>query len=207
MVMQHLTEQNKRELCQQIRDIESNCNAELVTVITRQSDEYYYIPVLWAALSALLLPGLISLLDLPLNVGDTYLLQIAVFAVFALILSWPPIKFQVIPKSVQYRRASLHAHELFFIEGLHITENRSGVMIFVSLAERYVEIIADHGIAEKIEQGVWQDIVDEFIEDVRRGKTADGYRRAVDRCGVLLKEHFPGSSNSANELPDHLIEL
>lgn len=205
--MQHLSEQNKRDLCEQIRSIEASCNAELVTVIARQSDEYYYIPVLWAALSALLLPGLISLLDLPLNVGDTYLLQIAVFTVFAVLLSWPPIKFRVIPKNVQFRRASLHAHELFFIEGLHITENRSGVMIFVSLAERYVEIIADHGIAEKIDQSVWQDIVDDFIEDVRRGNTASGYQHAVERCGTLLKEHFPGGSNAANELPDHLIEL
>lgn len=205
--MQHLSEQNKRQLCEQIRGIEASCNAELVTVIAKQSDEYYYIPVLWAALTALLLPGLTSLLDLPLNVGDTYLLQIAVSAVFALLLSWPPIKNRVVPKNVQYRRASLHAHELFFIEGLHITENRSGVMIFVSLAERYVEIIADHGIAEKIDQSVWQTIVDAFIEDVRHGNTAEGYQRAVERCGTLLKEHFPGGSNSVNELPDHLIEL
>lgn len=205
--MQHLSEQNKRELCEQIRGIEANCNAELVTVITQQSDEYYYIPVLWAALTALLLPGFVSLLDLPLNVGNTYLLQIAVFALFAALLSWPPLKFRVVPKNVQYRRASLHAHELFFIEGLHITENRSGVMIFVSLAERYVEIIADHGIAEKIDQSVWQEIVDDFIADVSRGNTADGYQRAVERCGSLLKEHFPGGSNTANELPDHLIEL
>ncbi len=205
--MQHLTEQNKRKLCQQIRDIESHCDAELVTVITRQSDEYHYIPVLWAALIALLLPGLISLLDLPLNVGDAYLVQVAVFAVAAVLLSWPPIKFRVVPKSVQYRRASLHAHELFFIEGLHITENRSGVMIFVSLAERYVEIIADHGIAEKIDQSVWQDIVDEFIADVSRGNTAEGYTRAVERCGALLQTHFPGGPGGANELPDHLIEL
>ncbi len=205
--MQHLSEQNKQALCEQIRAIESSCNAELVTVIARQSDEYHYIPVLWAALTALLLPGLISLLDLPLNVGDTYMLQIVVFLVFALLLSWPALKFRVVPKNVQFRRASLHAHELFFIEGLHITENRSGVMIFVSLAERYVEIIADHGIAEKIDQGVWQDIVDEFIVEVRRGNTAAGYQRAVERCGALLKEHFPGGSNAANELPDHLIEL
>lgn len=205
--MQHLSEQDKRELCEQIRGIEASCNAELVTVITQQSDEYYYIPVLWAALTALLLPGLISLLDFPLTVGDSYLLQIAVFVVFALLLSWPPIKFRVIPKNVQYRRASLHAHELFFIEGLHITENRSGVMIFVSLAERYVEIIADHGIADKIDQTVWQEIVDDFIVDVSRGNTAGGYQSAVERCGKLLKEHFPGGSSAANELPDHLIEL
>ncbi|MFK7733511.1 MAG: TPM domain-containing protein [Pseudomonadales bacterium] len=205
--MQHLNEQDKRELCEQIRNIEASCNAELVTVISQQSDEYYYIPVLWAALTALLLPGLVSLLELPLNVGDTYLLQIAVFAVFALLLSWPPVKFRVVPKNVQYRRASLHAHELFFIEGLHITENRSGVMIFVSLAERYVEIIADHGIAEKIDQSVWQEIVDDFIVEVSRGKTAEGYQHAVERCGALLQEHFPGGSSTANELPDHLIEL
>ncbi len=205
--MSHLSEQDKARIAQRIREIEAGCNAELVTVIAQQSDDYRYIPLLWAALIGLLLPGLVSLLDWPVTVGELYLLQIASFVFFALLFSWPPIKHRMVPQGVQHQRASRNAHQLFFIEGLHITEHRSGIMLFVSLAERYVEIIADHGINQYIAPETWQDIVDEFIRLVRTGDVAQGYLTAIERCGALLQQHYPGGSGEANELPDHLIEL
>ncbi|MFK8020635.1 MAG: TPM domain-containing protein [Pseudomonadales bacterium] len=205
--MNRLNNKDREIINRRIREIESECNAELVTVIAQSSDDYRYIPLLWAALLALMLPGVVSLLNLPLTIGQSYLAQVAAFFVFAALLSWGPIKSHVVPKSVQHRRARRHAHELFFIEGLHLTESRSGVMIFVSLAERYVEIIADQGISSRVNGSVWQEIVDVFIDDVKRDSVADGYVKAINACGVQLQKHFPGSTKNANELPDHLIEI
>jgi len=205
--MNKLNDKDRETINRRIREIESECNAELVTVIAQSSDDYRYIPLLWAALLALMLPGVVSLFNLPLTIGQSYLAQVAAFFVFAVLLSWGPIKSRVVPKSVQHRRARRHAHELFFIEGLHLTESRSGVMIFVSLAERYVEIIADQGISRRVKASVWQEIVDVFIDDVKRDSVADGYVKAINACGIQLQEHFPGSTKNANELPDHLIEI
>lgn len=205
--MKALNAQQKKQLSERIRTVEASCNAELVTVIARQSDDYLYIPMLWSALLALMLPGCVSLLDIPLTVGEVYLLQVVVFVGAAMLLSTPAVKFRVVPKAVMHKRASRHAHELFFIEGLHLTGERSGVMIFVSENERYVEIIADHGISKHVSNSVWQDIVKEFVMDVKAGEIHQGYMKAIDGCGSLLQQHFPGAAKNSNELPDHLIEI
>jgi len=57
----HLTDNEKQTITQAIRDVESGCEAELVTVICQRSDDYYYIPTLWAALVALSFPGILSI--------------------------------------------------------------------------------------------------------------------------------------------------
>lgn len=205
--MAHLKAAEKQALVARIREIESQTSGELVTVIAQSSDNYLYIPTLWAALLALLLPGLVSLLALPLESDLVYLLQVSLFLLLAITFRWQPLRRRIVPRATQHQRASRHAHELFFIEGLHLTKERTGVMIFVSLAERYVEIIADRGISDKVDPAVWRDIVETFIKDVRRNDIAQGYMTAIDRCGTLLQEQFPGQADDHNELPDHLIEV
>lgn len=205
--MAHLTAAEKQALVDRIREIESQTSGELVTVIAQSSDNYLYIPTLWAALLALLLPGLVSLLALPLQSEWVYLLQVGLFVLLAVTFRWQPLRRRIVPRTIQHQRASRHAHELFFIEGLHLTAERTGVMIFVSIEERYVEIIADRGISDKVDAAVWRDIVETFVQDVRRDEIAQGYMTAIDSCGVLLQEQFPGQADDRNELPDHLIEV
>ena len=56
----------------------------------------------------------------------------------------------LIPRSMQRTRAHRRAVEQFLVQNLHTTEGRTGVLIFVSVAERYAEILADHGIHAKV---------------------------------------------------------
>ncbi|MBD3647609.1 MAG: hypothetical protein HUJ31_09195, partial [Pseudomonadales bacterium] len=79
-------------------------------------------------------------------------------------------------------------------------------LIFVSEAERYVEIIADRGISAHVNDEEWQDIVDEFTGLVHAGKTLEGFLTAVTRCGELLKKHVPGTHDE-DELPNRMIIL
>jgi putative membrane protein len=77
----------------------------------------------------------------------------------------------------------------------------------VSLAERYVEIIADRGIAEKVEQTVWDGARDGLLEELRHGRLADGLCTAVGAVGVVLAAHFPPQALDRNELADDLVIL
>jgi len=224
-----LSYQQKQALNSRIREVEAETSAELVTIICKKSDDYLYIPLLYAALSALALPLLIGLF--PDSVWQQALaifngwrgedardslpfgffsLQLILFAFMAIVLQIPPIKMALIPESVRHQRARRHGHELFFIEGLHLTENRTGVLFFVSEAERYVEIMTDHAIEQQIvgpESAQWQQIVENFVDRVKNDQVYLGYDEAITACGALLIEHFPATSQNDNELPDHLIEL
>ena len=82
---------------------------------------------------------------------------------------------------------------------------RTGILIYVSVAERYAEIIADTGIDAKVEKGTWQAIVDDLTANISDGKAGDGFVHAVERSGDLLARHFPPGTRDPNELPNHLI--
>ena len=79
-----------------------------------------------------------------------------------------------------------------------------GILIFVSLAERYARIIADDGIAARVPQTQWQAAVDALIAHMRDGRIADGFIAAIDLCGNELATHFPRKTDSRDELPNRI---
>lgn len=111
---------------------------------------------------------------------------------------------KLVPKGVKYWRAENLARRQFLENNLHHTIGESGVLIFVSAAEHYVEIIADRGIDKFIDQAQWQSIIDSFIVEVKAGNTAAGFIDCINSCGKLLEEFVP-STNVKNELPNHLV--
>lgn len=202
-----LTDTEKQRIAATIGEVEQYTAGELVTVIAASADEYLYIPTLAAALLALLTPAVIDLLGHPWAMHHSYLLQLGSFMLFAVVFRWPPLTMRLIPKQVKYQRAHRVAMEQFFAQNLHQTRERTGVLLFVSAAEHYVEIIADQGINDKVPVDAWQGIVNRFINDVKANHIAEGFVTAITACGELLKQHFPAGEINHNELSDHLVEL
>ncbi len=215
-----ISEQDAQRISQAIREVESKTTGELVTVIADAADEYYFIPMLWATLIAFLIPG--SLYFLPVvarifGLDDgwggrpdfwmAYTIQMAVFIVLALLFRWRPLRMRLIPGFIKRRRARRLAYEQFVMQGVHLTRQRTGILFFVYVAEHYVEIIADEGVAGDVDNALWQAVVDEFVLRVRAGQVVEGFLFAIDECGKQLIEHFPAGQGNVNELPDHLVRL
>jgi putative membrane protein len=202
-----LTEDEKQQVSGAIRQAEARTRGELVTVITRASDDYFYIPTLWAALIALVVPAVIILYGSWMDAAAIFEIQAASFIVLALLFRLPVIKYVLVPKAIKRQRASRVAREQFFIQGLQNTEGHTGVLLFVSVAERYVEVIADKGINDVVPAGTWDRVVNDFVSKVRAGRYAEGFLSAIADCDAILAEHFPAQKDNINELPDHLIEI
>jgi len=205
--MTFLTDTEKRKIADAIETAERKSTGELVTVVARAADSYRYIPLLWPALFALVLPGLLLIVAPGLAVFEVYAAQVGLFVILALILLVPQARMAVIPKSVKHRRARRLAREQFVAQGLHLTRDRTGVLIFVSVAERYVEIIADTGINAKVPPESWDQMVTDFVAQVRARHIADGFLAVVNATGDLLAEHFPRPDEYLDELPNHMIEI
>ena len=189
-----------------IADIERHTDAELVAVVARQSDDYRYIPVLWAAAIALLIPLPVLFTPFWLTTTDVLLVQWLTFLVLVGLFRIPALRIRLIPKSVRYRRAANMARRQFLEHNLHHTSGDTGVLLFVSEAERYVEIIADRGINQQVEQAQWQTLIDEFVAAVKAGNTQQGLTNCIKGCGAILQQHVP-ATHQKNELPNHLILL
>ena len=81
------------------------------------------------------------------------------------------------------------------------------MLLFVSLAERHVEILVDNGIAERIPQTAFQNIIDGFIQEVHKGKIAEGFIAAIEGCTLVLERHFPARPDEPDEIPNRVTEI
>jgi putative membrane protein len=189
-----------------IAQAERKTSGEIVAIIAPASSGYYDAPLLWAAVAALLLPWpFIAWTWWP--VQTVFGLQIAFFIVLAVAFNWRPIRVALVPRSVKHARARRRAREQFLVQNLHTTSGRTGVLIFVSAAERYVELIADAGIDARVPPGEWKRIVDALTARIAEQRAGDGFVEAIDAVASRLAEHFPPGTVDPNELPNHLIVL
>jgi len=203
--MHFISEQDQRRISDAIQDIEARTNGELVTVIAQSSDDYQYIPLLWAALFALTIPGIFLFAEIEWFLELFYVYQLTIFVFSAIVLRLPFLRLILIPKAVRQRRAHRHAMEQFVLNNLPATKNSNGILLFVSVAEHYVEVIADKGINDLVPDGAWDRIVQDFTAHVKKGEIAEGFLAAVQDCGEFLIEYFPDDKDDKNDLPNHLI--
>ena len=82
------------------------------------------------------------------------------------------------------------------------TEENSGVLIYLQLVDRDIEIVADRGISAKVGQAQWDAICHRMEEAFRARRFEAGVLEGIVEITALLTTHFPAHGNSPNELPD-----
>ncbi len=115
-----------------------------------------------------------------------------------------PLPFSLLWRDVPPRQRAL---DLFAERRVWDTEENSGVLIYVQLVDRCVEIVADRGIARRVPQATWDDLCHDLAAALRAGRYREGVLTAIDAVTRLLAEHFPASEDNPNELPDVPVVL
>jgi putative membrane protein len=197
---------DRKRISAAIADVERKTSGEIFCVIARQCGDYRTVPLIFAAALALLLP-LPMILFSAAPARWIYPAQLGLFVIAALVLSIPSIRFHIVPRRSMHGQAHAEALRQFCAQGLHKTDQRTGVLIFASEAEHYAEIIADTGINAKVKPEVWDKAVAVLIDAVGKGRAADGFVASVNLCGAVLAQNFPPGALNRNELPDKVIEI
>lgn len=204
--MMLITDDERLRIAESIKTAERKTSGEIVAVIATDSSAYLHVPFMWAALIALLVPWPFIHFTW-MTVHTIWLLQLAVFGALLAVLFNRTLRFALVPRSMKRERAHRRAVEQFLAQNMHTTDGRTGVLIFVSVAERYAEILADSGIDAKVPESDWKDIVDQLTTMIGDGRAADGFVAAVEAVGLRLAQHFPPGSVDPSRLPNHLIVL
>lgn len=204
--MTFISKKDAARITRAIAAAEKKTSGEIIAVVARASDDYRFIPLLWAALIALATPPLLFFLT-QWPAATIYAAQLSVFAALAVAFLWRPLRIALVPGAIKNARAHARATEQFLAQNLHTTKGRTGVLIFISVAERYAVVIADDGIYKKVPPVIWDDAVDKLTSEIALELPADGLVAAIQICGDVLAEHFPPDSADNNELPNHLIVL
>ena len=201
-----ISAEDRNRISAAIRGVEARTSGEIVCVLARSSSDATALLLLMAALATLALPWILVAFT-QMSVHRILLLQIATFLVLVSALCLPFVRVALTPPAT--RRAAAHrlAMEQFEIRNLARKTERTGILIFVSLAERYARIIADEGVAARVPQSEWKAAVDALVAHMRHGRIADGFVAAIDACGNVLATHFPRTGTSRDELPDRIYVI
>lgn len=202
----YLNNDEKESIEKQIKKLEEKSSAELVAVITDFSSSYNLLILIFS----LVFTFLISLISLYFNASTImfFEIQLSTFAFFILMFhNFKQYFLYLLPKKYKYNKASKKAKEEFINQGLYDTQTKLAIMFFVSIEEKYVEIITDKNVKEKIDDTYWQKIVNEFIKDVKNKEFTQGYEKAIKSCSEILINNFPIEKNDKNELSNEVIEL
>lgn len=206
------SEADHARIARAIGKAEAATTGEIYAVFTHASDGYRFVAAT-AALAISLLAALttaIVALALGISVPALGLILCQLLAVGllgALLAFFPRLRMIFVPRAISAARAHAFALGQFAAHGLHLTADRTGVLIFVSEAEHHAEIVADAGIAAKVPQETWDAVVAGLIEAARENRLAEGYVAAVTAAGDMLATHFPGDAKNSNELPDRLVVM
>jgi putative membrane protein len=210
--MYNLPKAERQKVVLAIKKAELLTSGEIVVIAARQSDDYVHVPFHIAAGVALAMPLIVPWFSRffawsAVSLFWVFLIQLLAFIITALVLSQQPFRYWVTPKKLMHKYAHRNAAAQFLAVNTHGTQGRTGVLIFVSMLERYCEIIGDTAISAKVSQATWQSIIDEMLPKLRDGQLTEALVHAIDRCGHELAKHFPPGTDNPNELPDHFIVL
>ena len=109
-------------------------------------------------------------------------------------------------RSLLEKRKSVRqlAEKEFFKLGVANTRDKTGILIFLLLADRSFYILADSGINEKVSLGTWDKIKDEIQKNFSHGEFCKGIIYGLEEVGKILSKHFPIKPDDTNELSNRV---
>ena len=229
-----LTPQDLAVIEAAVRDAETRTSGEIYCVVAGESSDYHGTPTAWAAGVALLAPALLLLAGIQVTAPDvmmyggwtasqvegigeataraaligTLVLQAALFAVTLLIVSIHGIRMALTPSGMKRDQVRRQAQAQFLAKNLHTTRERTGVLIYVSIAERMAELIADESIHAQVADKTWDTAMAALTAGLRRGEAVEGFKAAINQCADVLAKSFPARhGDNPNELSDAVVVL
>jgi putative membrane protein len=221
-----LSEADHDKVSEAIAAAEATTDGEIVAVVTPLSDSYHDVALHWAlvplfavlAWAAWRPSALVWWYDFLFGgwqpdptLGQllTLLLVFAAlkFTVALLVLKWMPLRLALTPGATKHRRVRRRAVAIFKAAAERRTEDRTGILIYLSLGERRAEIVADEAITKRTTPETWGEAMATLLMVVREGRPGDGICAAIQQIGTVLAEHFPKTADNPNEIPDKLIIL
>lgn len=224
------TDEDHARVAEAIARAEADTSGEIFCVVARQVSSYRDVSLGWAAAAALLLPlGLIPFgfngdwlafgdgwqaahdtggaAEIGRALGAYALVQAMIFLAVFFISLIPPVRRLLTPAALKRTRVRRAALQQFLAHGLHLTEARTGVLIFAALDDHQVELVADEAIHSCVSPEVWADAVAALTGALRRDQPVEGFEKAVSLCGRVLAERFPPRPADVNEIPDKLVVI
>lgn len=226
-----LTQNDHKRIADAITTAEDKTSGEIFCVLAHEVSRYREVPLLWASVAALAGPPLLVLLGLRrLALADIFtswtddslssveslivralstysLLQAGLFLIVALVVSLPQVRRLMTPRFLKRHRVRQLARHHFVASGARLSHAEPHILIYASLQDRQVELVAHEAIHKAVGEGPWNAAVAAVTEGMKQGKPADGFVSAIKICGDALTAHFPSTGPAKNQLSNDILEV
>ena len=179
------TQDQRQRIDAAIDELERRTAADIALVVTRVSDRYSLYPLVWAGLAALAVAAITAMVRPAMPARAVILIQLSVLIALTLLFDWLPIRLSLVPKRIKHAHARQLAHLEFAAHSAHGGPRH--ILLFVSLGERYVEILANRETHALAPEGTWARIVSDFAATMKSGRLADAIIAAIGACGSVLE--------------------
>jgi len=190
-MLKHLSADERARLHAVEQAAEARTHARFVLTTVPVSDRYALYPIVYGAIAAMAALAALALFWPALSLRTGFFAAAVVFAAVSFSLDWLPLRLMSVPKRAKHAHAQAMAHRAFAARILAQTDHKPGILFFVSLGERYVEVVTDRDVDLRAPQSVWDAIIADFTDAARKGRVADGIANAVEACAKVLETHYP----------------
>lgn len=216
-----IDEQSKAEIDNTIKKVEAKTTGEIAVAVSPESDSYSFYELLFSViLGVVVFTALILFSNQIIPNLERYfwempkwfyaafigVISFSIIAIAFLLANIPFVDRRIIPNSVKYAAVEANAASTFYRAGINKTEEASGILIYISYLEQKVRILADSGIASKIDANIWNQIAEKLAKNLKsNGEKAICV--AIEECGKILEENFPAKEKNPDEISNELIIL
>lgn len=191
-------------LARAVARAEAGTSGEIVVMVSAQAGAYRSTMLLATLVAALILPWPL-LAWTAWSATAILLAQAGLVAALLLASQQARLRTALVPRGLRRARAREAARRAFWSRGLSLTRSRTGVLLYLSLAERHAEIVTDLGVLGRIPPEAWDEILADLVRSLGRGAIEAGLTAAVERVGARLAEHLPAGADDPDELPNRVI--
>ena len=212
-----LTPEDHQRIEAAVASAEDGTSGDIFCVLAGEVSSYREVPIAWGAAVALLVPpAVLAVAFRPVLAAITAggwsvaeasavpsevafaltgytIAQLLLFGIVTLLASLTPIRQRLTPRFLKRHRVRKAAFHHFAAAHSHVKESDTGVLIFVALVERQVEILADNAIHTQCGDAVWARAAAAVQEGMKQPDPTAGIERAIAICGEALKAHFPAN--------------
>ncbi len=194
-----------------IQAAERRSTGQILVAIVPKSGDYTAVSLAFALLLAFAATLLLWFLRPSVSVPLLVMAQLFVLIASELLLRWSGMDVRLAPAVLRRRTVGSRAREQFLFEGVHATEARNGILIFLSLHERMAELVVDRGIESRAPKDAWHRLVRNLSTGLCKKALLPHLLQTIEQCGAMLAQHYPVDPENTqprpNALPDAVHEL
>lgn len=189
--MQKITKEHRASLKAALETAEKRTSARIAVATVPVSDHYKLYPLVYGGLVAVLTLAVLAFFWPHMTLRNAFLITIVASGAVTFLLDIWPLRIAVVPHHAKLWECWELAHRAFASRVLAQNDRKTGILLFVSLGERYVEVVTDRDVDRHIPQTVWDAIIKDFLAEAKQGRVGEGLPKMVEASTAALEKHYP----------------